>query len=205
MKQVLRQAFGAVCVLLLCSGLWGCGVSSGSAERATPLAVGDQWRSLATEGFTVEIPPGFVAGIPGLELEGLQASLEAMGFAERSTWLAQNAENIDLLAFQQVDDELNSINVVRAGRSPDETLESYLKRKVEQLQTVGIQAESQIVETEPMVGELQVQEASQSQTIYVFAGTDDFWVVTYSGKDGQFDKNLIEQSRRSVEIPRESE
>lgn len=204
--QVIRQALGCLCLVLLCSGLWGCAESSATVERATAIATSNQWRSLQIEGFSIDIPPGFVAGLPGLELEGLQASLTELGFSERSTWLAQNAGNIDVLAFQPLDAGLNSINVVRSGRSPEETtMADYLALKVEQLKTVGVQVKSEVIATEPTVGVLQLREAGQTQVIYVFAGTDDFWVVTYSGRDGQFDENLIEQSRRSIEIPSESE
>ena len=205
MNVVMRQTLSYVLVALFCTGLWGCAGSQLTSNVASVLPVSEQWRSLTIDNFSVDVPPGFVAGLPGLELEALQGSLEEMGFGDLADWLAQNAENIDVLAFQQVGEQLNSINVVRDGRSPEETVEDYVMWKVQQLKTVGVKAESEILETEPVVGKLQLLELGQAQSIYVFAGTDDFWVVTYSGKDGQFDDSLIEKSRRSVEILSESE
>ena len=203
MNQLNRQTPSLVCSILLCFSLWGCAGSSMNTE--VPVAsVSEQWRSLSIDNFSVDIPPCFIAGLPGLELEALQGSLEEMGFGDRADWLAQNAENIDIVAFQQVDGDLNSINVVRAGRSPDETVTDYLEQQVTQLEAAGIDVESQAVAADPTIGSLQLRQADQAQSIYVFASTDDFWVVTYSGEDGQFDEMLIEQSRRSVEIPRES-
>ncbi|AFY36541.1 hypothetical protein Lepto7376_0091 [[Leptolyngbya] sp. PCC 7376] len=197
-------SFQWVAAVALVGSLWGCAGSMSPPDSSLAIAPNEQWQILQNEGIQLEIPPGFVAGVPGLQLEELQASLVAGGFDDRTDWLAQNAEKIDLLAFQKSGDQLATLNVVRAGRSPEETLENYLDQQVSRLEAAGIVVESQIVERDGKVGELRLTGTDQQQIIYVYPSTEDFWVLTYSGGES-LAENTIERISYSVEILTESE
>ena len=201
----IRSSLGhGLGLFVLLGGLWGCADGMTQSETSMAIAPNEQWKMLQHEEIQLEIPPGFVAGLPGLQLEELQASLEAAGFGDRTDWLAQNAENIALLAFKKEGDQLATINVVNGGRSPKGSLESYVSLQAQKLETAGIEVVSKTIEADDAVGTLQISAADHQQTIYVYPSTENFWVVTYSGTE-PFDAATLERSRRSVEILTDSE
>ncbi|OKH19716.1 hypothetical protein [[Limnothrix rosea] IAM M-220] len=205
MGKLFAAVLGWAIALGVCVGLWGC--ANTVAPEAITLAIepNQDWTTVQYGGLQLDIPPNFVAGQPGLELKALQASLVAAGFENRTGWLAQNAEEIALLAFEATGDQLTAINVIQVGRSPDETLENYVAKQVTQLEAAGITVELLAIETDTSVGALKLQTENQEQLIYVYPGAEEFWVVTYSGEHGQLAATTIERSRRSVEILTEAE
>ncbi len=198
-SSVARWAIAAV----VCGSLWGCANNVTPEETELALEPNQDWTLVEHEGIQLEIPPNFVVGQPGLELEELQASLTDAGFGDRTDWLAQNAEDVVLLAFEATDDQLSAINVVQIGRSPDEALEDYLAQQVTQLEAANITVAPPQIEAE--VGILEISADNQEQFIYVYPSAEDFWVVTYSGGRGQLAASTIERSRRSVEILTQAE
>lgn len=155
--------------------LWGCGTTPPPDTQA--LIPKDQWQTLKTEQVELSIPPGYVGGNPGLDLEALQATLMAWGKGDRTEWLGQNAEDLELLALREKDDNLESINVVQEERPENLSLEAYLNQQVEQLQATGITVTAT---QETNWGRLELTQGQLQQISYVYPGDVVFWVITYS-------------------------
>jgi hypothetical protein len=152
----------------------------------------------------LDIPPGYVGGEPGRQLEELQATLGAWGFGDRAEWLAQNADKIELLAFQQQADQdqtdhLNSISLVQADRPDQLSVLDYLQTQATQLQAAGITVDR--LDQSGEVGQLQSHREGLFQTSYVHPTETTFWVLTYSSHDrNEALLSQIEQSHQSLQI-----
>lgn len=161
----------------------------------------DQWQTVKTEAIQLDIPQAYVGGDPGLQLPEIQATLTALGFGDRTEWLAQNATKIDLLFFRAEGRELRTINVVHTARPAELSLENYLQAQVRKLEAGGVTVEAQGIDPTTSQGFLQVQKAEMRQTTYVYPSEEDFWVITYSG--GLSDARAtseIERSRQSFQV-----
>lgn len=181
-------------VLLL--GLCGCGAVP--VVDSAILSPSSDWQTLASEAVQLEIPPDYVGGEPERKLVAMQATLTAWGFGDRTEWLAQHAEKIELLAFQKDGETLNSINVVAEDRPADLDVAGYLQQQMAQLQAAGLKTELQ---TTPQGSYLQINGDDLFQTIYVYPVAETFWVITYSSTtpNPQFTE-MVERSQQSFQV-----
>lgn len=193
-----RVALGLWCCAM---GLVGCSTFlSPAPDGELGLAPSPTWQTLRHGAITLEIPPGYVAGIPNEQLAELQASLENAGFGDRTDWLAQNAEEIAIIAFAPQGDTLNGINVVQEDREPDQDLKAYLQQQGDRLTAAGLTISRQLIEPETNQGILHLERGNFQEYIYVYPDAETFWVVTYSGAKEHLDLDLIDQSRRTVQL-----
>lgn len=181
----------------LLGGLWGCGtVPPGDVVSLQPSA---EWQTLRSATVQLELPPGYVGGEPGRQLAQLQATLAAWGFGDRSEWLAQNAEAIELIAFQQGTQRLNNISLVQAPRPDNLSVLDYINTQATQLQTAGITVEH--IDQAGTVGALTVSRDGLWQTSYVYPAEANFWVITYSHSDrSETVLAQMERSRQSFQL-----
>jgi hypothetical protein len=193
----IKSLFSRYCLLgCLLWGLWGCGAVP---NKAAVLQPNSDWQTLQSTAVQLDIPPGYVGGEPGRQLEELQATLEAWGFGDRAEWLAQNADKIELLAFQaQVDPAepsapLNSINLVQVDRPEQLGVLDYLQTQAAQLKAAGITIDR--LNQSGEVGQLQSHREGLFQISYVYPTETVFWVLTYSSNEP--DAALLSQIERS--------
>lgn len=185
-------------IAALSVGLWG--KSPGlETEILTP---SNQWQTLTTEQVQLDVPPGYVGGNPGLDLPAMAATLEAWDKGDRLEWLNQNAETLELLAFQAEDGRLNSITIVQEERPETLTLEDYLQQQVATFQATGITVG--LTQTADQ-GRLELNRGDLTQVSYVYPETTTFWVITYSSDrpTAAFTAG-VEQSQQSFQVRPES-
>ncbi|MBV5257904.1 hypothetical protein FLX56_05655 [Synechococcus moorigangaii CMS01] len=192
MKSLLRY-LGLGLLLAL---LWGCGENP--ARETEVLLPSDQWQTLQTERVALDVPPGYVGGSPGLDLDALQATLVAWGKGDRTEWLSQSTEDLELLAFQEKDGTLNSINVVQGERPENLSLEAYLQQQTAQLQAAGLTVTT--TQTTPW-GRLELTQGNLTQISYVHPSDAVFWVITYSSDKPTAEFLAgVEQSHQSFQV-----
>lgn len=196
MKHCLKTLLNCCVLSLLLLGLWGCSTAP-SVDRAI-LAANPDWQILTSEAVQLEIPPNYVGGEPEQELAAMQATLTAWGFGDRTEWLAQNAEKIELLAFQKDGTTLNSINVVAEDRPADLSAADYLQQQMEQLQAAGLDTE---LRENAQGSHLQINANDLALILYVYPTPETFWVITYSSStpNPQFTE-LVERSQQSFQV-----
>ncbi|AMA10177.1 hypothetical protein [Picosynechococcus sp. PCC 73109] len=197
--QLCRWRSLGLGVLLLF--LWGCGANPPGLETEI-LTPSNQWQTLTTEQVQLDVPPGYVGGNPGSDLPALAATLEAWDKGDRLEWLNQNAETLELLAFQAEGDRLNSITIVQEERPEALTLEDYLQQQVATLQAAGITVS--LTQTADQ-GRLELNRGDLTQVSYVYPETTTFWVITYSSDrpTAAFTAG-VEQSQQSFQVRPES-
>lgn len=189
----LQRALGLGLLLL---GLGSCGTNV-PVETAI-LTPSDQWQTLTTANVQLDLPPGYVGGDPGRDLEALQRTLVAWEQGDRTEWLSQNAAEFEFLAFQRAGEMLNSINIVQEDRPKTLTLADYLQRQTEKLEAAGITATSTITATS---ASLELRSMNLYQRIYIYPTETVFWVITYSSgsPNAEFTAG-VEQSQQSFQV-----
>lgn len=178
-------------------GIWGCtpGKQTFEGDILKPTA---QWQIISTEDVSLEMPPGYVGGEPGRLLPEMQATLAAWGLGDRNEWLAQNAEKIDLLAFQNQTDSLRTINVVSEKRPESSTLIDYLEGQTQKLQAANLTAEFVLLPAD--IGQMQIEVKNLQQRIYVIPEDEYFWSITFSGSKLDRDQSEIDRTVQSFRI-----